>query len=157
MELQRRVIYKDLMYEPETGRILSNGGSRRTPLGEELKGKDSSGYISIKLDGRTLRGHQIAFLVMTGKIPKLIDHKNQKRDDNRWDNLREISFSGNASNSNKVNSNTGERNITKHKNGKYVVQIVLNKSMYTHSCETLQEAKEHRDEYLARISRKSTS
>jgi hypothetical protein len=49
---------------------------------------DKLGYRVISLGGFTHKAHRLAFLYMTGKLPKVVDHINGVKDDNRWENLR---------------------------------------------------------------------
>lgn len=51
---------------------------------------DGSGYIQIRVDWKMIQAHHIIWALMTGEWPKnQIDHRNGKRDDNRFSNLRE--------------------------------------------------------------------
>lgn len=60
----------------------------------------TNGYIVIGVDGKLFLAHRLAWLWMTGSWPAvLVDHKNRKKNDNRWDNLREATVSQNVANS----------------------------------------------------------
>lgn len=66
-----------------------------------IAGNRCDGYIQIGFDGRQFQAHQLAWLVKTGRWPSEemeIDHRNTVRDDNRWDNLRELTRRGNTEN-----------------------------------------------------------
>lgn len=72
---------------------------------------DSSGYRLIRVwfndQQRQLRGHRIAFALMTGRWPNVeIDHRNGVRSDNRWTNLRESTRQQNCHNLPLYSSNT---------------------------------------------------
>lgn len=72
----------------------------------------TNGYRLITINGYHYREHRLAFLYMTGSIPKLIDHKNTNRVDNRWDNLREATKVTNAANQNAhVDSQSGLKGV----------------------------------------------
>lgn len=59
----------------------------------------SNGYITVGLDGKILRAHRIAWaLHYNNQPPKLIDHKNRVKSDNRIDNLRSTTVVDNAYN-----------------------------------------------------------
>jgi len=58
-----------------------------------------SGYIFIKLDGRSYAAHRLAWLYVHGRWPvDQTDHRNGKRNDNRIQNLRECSSAENNQN-----------------------------------------------------------
>jgi len=92
-----------LHYDPLTGEwiwIINKGPT--APAGSHAgtlhKGK-CSGYIEIMIDGITYKAHILAFLYMTGELPKdLVDHKNGIRSDNEWTNLREATQSQQSQN-----------------------------------------------------------
>lgn len=99
-----------LHYNPETGIFtwtdaVSNIRSRCRP--NDIAGyKHPYGYIIIKIDQIKYPAHRLAFLYMTGNFPIYeTDHINTIRDDNRWDNLRDIPRKLNQENKTKVQSN----------------------------------------------------
>lgn len=48
------------------------------------------GYVLLMFGRKIYRAHRLAWLYMTGRWPaNLIDHKNRRKNDNRWSNLRE--------------------------------------------------------------------
>jgi len=75
-----------------------------------LKVGDGAGYLLegyrvISLHGRQYKAHRLAWLYMTGSWPEEeIDHKNGKRADNRWSNLRLATRSLNKQNMRKARS-----------------------------------------------------
>jgi hypothetical protein len=74
----------------------------------------SSGYIQIRINGKTYQAHRLAWLYMYGKFPTgIIDHINRITDDNRISNLREATKSENAINTKIYAHNTsGIRGVT---------------------------------------------
>jgi hypothetical protein len=57
-----------------------------------------SGYRFIEIDGRATSVHRVAWLLMTGKLPKELDHINLDKDDNRFANLRIVNRKQNCLN-----------------------------------------------------------
>ena len=64
-----------------------------------IAGTCEDGYIRIRIDNHKYLGHRLAWFYMTGTWPAKIDHKNTKRDDNRWSNLRVATHKQNCANS----------------------------------------------------------
>lgn len=124
-----------LHYEPETGELRwrerpvthfrATGGRTaehacavwNARYAGAVAGTDGDGYILIGIDGRIYRAHRIAWLWMTGEWPKdQVDHKNMRRADNRWENLREASHSQNNGNRRAYSNNTsGVKGVYWHK------------------------------------------
>ena len=78
-----------LNYDPITGLFYRRlTGSTYKP-GDLAGGRQTTGYIAISVCGKMYYAHRLACLYMTGEWPATqLDHKNQDRSDNRWDNLR---------------------------------------------------------------------
>jgi len=74
---------------------------------------DVNGYITTAFNDKTIGVHRIIFCMVHGYLPKIVDHLNRDRSDNRIENLREISATGNSINS-KVSKNhiSGIKGIT---------------------------------------------
>ena len=68
-----------------------------TPLG-------SGGYKIGTIFCRHLKAHRVIWLMKTGEWPVNIDHINGVRSDNRWENLREVTFAENMKNK-RINKN----------------------------------------------------
>ena len=87
------------------------------------------GYLRIMVDGTLYQAHRLAFLAVTGKLPKdQLDHINHVRGDNRWDNLREATNQENSKNRalSKTNS-SGVCGVCWNKNAKkWNAQIWVN-------------------------------
>lgn len=97
---------KELLdYEPTTGifRWRVHAGCRKA--GDITGCINSSGYLTIKLDGRHYQAHRLAFIWMTGEVPDFVDHKDKDKTNNRWTNLRPATRQENMFNRSKFKSN----------------------------------------------------
>ena len=79
--------------------------------GKPAGGGDGRGHLCIGLtfDGKTkrLKTHRVAWALQTGAWPKdEIDHRDGRRSNNRWNNLREATRSENCHNVGALKSNT---------------------------------------------------
>lgn len=95
-------------YNPETGvftwRIKKSGNTKAGCVAGSLR---TIGYITIHVDNIDYKAHRLAFLYMEGYFPELfLDHINRIKNDNRWDNLREVSPSCNQRNTGINKNNT---------------------------------------------------
>ncbi len=77
-----------LNYDPETGLFVWLSGHRANKPAGCKQGK---GYVHICIDQKLYKAHRLAFLYMTGNWPTHhVDHINRIKDDNRWENLRDV-------------------------------------------------------------------
>lgn len=97
MSLER---VKELVsYDPETGFFTSRVSRGPARAGGQVGSKNDQGYILLSLDLGRFKASRVAWAIMTGEWPEVtVDHKNRKRDDNRWDNLRLATKRQNAAN-----------------------------------------------------------
>jgi len=73
-------------YDPETGRLeWAVALSRIAKKGRPCLCRNSSGYRTVRIHGKSYVVHRIIWLMMTGSFPEAtIDHINRDRSDNRW-------------------------------------------------------------------------
>ena len=102
-----------LRYNKRTGLFFWKNPAGRVKPGTQVVCTDSNGYIMVRLDGRLYRAHRLAWLWVHGVFPKLIDHKNRIKSDNRIANLRECSQHENVINRSLCKSNkTGYKGVS---------------------------------------------
>ncbi len=89
-----------LQYVPETGLFIWKVSRGSVKAGKATFGSPAGhGYRQIRVFGKLLYAHRLAWLIMTGEMPQMeIDHKNGNRSDNRWSNLRHVDPSTNMEN-----------------------------------------------------------
>jgi uncharacterized membrane protein len=120
-----------------------------TYAGKEIVRKDFYGYISPVIKAVSFKLHRLIWAYMTGEWPKGdIDHINGKRDDNRWENLRDVSRSQNLKNSKKRMDNaSGVTGICKDSSRKkWIVTITSKgKTKYLGRFSSFEEAVEKRE------------
>ena len=112
-------------YDKDTGVLyrLSNG---------EVAGHiNKQGYVIVKIGRAAFKAHRIIYCLVTGEQPEIIDHINQNKKDNRWCNLRNVSFRVNLCNNSRKIANTGFKSVHKSPYGKYIVQLAV-KGKYTY-------------------------
>ena len=124
-------------YNPETGEFTRLQKSCGVLPGTIAGWTENTGYVRIKIQGKSYVAHRLAWLYMTGELPaKQIDHINLIRSDNRWVNLRSASASENKCNS---KPNAG---VYKTPSNRYQSEIKKEgKRFYLGTFDTREEAK----------------
>jgi hypothetical protein len=106
-----------LRYDPHTGifrwRIKRRGRPHGwMPAGTRAGSIWSTGYRMICIEGKRYTASRLAALWMTGRWPiHQMDHKNRKRSDDRWSNLREATPHQNQGNSFNSNNRLGLKGV----------------------------------------------
>lgn len=95
-------------YSPVTG-LFTNLSVRLT----------SDGYLRTTIKSADYLIHRLAFLYMTGNIPKIVDHVNHNKTDNAWNNLRSVTQAQNMANR-KPNGNRRYKGVFKDMNGPWI-------------------------------------
>jgi len=100
---------------------------RKTVNPGSLAGRLSQkGYIQIGVDGKMYSAHRLIFLLQHGYLPKVIDHINGNKADNRIENLREASLSENQMNRKFGKNSSGVKGVVWHKsNKKWMAQLAI--------------------------------
>jgi hypothetical protein len=80
--------------------------------GRPLGALESRGYRATQIFGRRYYVHQLVFIYHFGWLPKIIDHINQDKSDNRIENLRPSDNSSNGFNTKlRVDNRSGVRGV----------------------------------------------
>ena len=118
-----------LIYNPNTGEFVWKTRQYRSDLiGKRAGSPTNMGYWAIAINNKKTLAHRLAWLYMTGSFPiNHIDHINGDKQDNRFENLREVTRFGNLQNMRaptKANK-SGFLGVCRHQN-KWLVQIMVN-------------------------------
>jgi hypothetical protein len=130
-ELTHERLLSLVHYNPKTGvftRLVST--APRAMAGSIFAGSlDSKGYMRFRIDGKVYSAHRVAWFYMTGAWPiGEIDHKNLKRDENWWDNLRLADSQSNKWNRGAyVNNQSGFKGVSyRSANRNWISRIRIN-------------------------------
>lgn len=138
-----------LNYNPDTGIFtykISRCGYRGIKIGDTAGSVSTDNYRRIGIAGKKYLAHRLAWFYMYGVWPDFqIDHRDHDRSNNRINNLRDVTQSGNMQNqvkATKQNLSCGFLGVRFHdKKGKYEAQIRINgKQKHLGSFPTAQEA-----------------
>jgi len=121
----RAKVMECLDYNPETGVFRWKIAPKCHPrMKGQVAGYIRSGYRAISIEGKQYTAHRLAWLIVYGVIPELIDHVNRDPDDNRIANLREADRQGNAQNHSFSTNGSGlPVGVRRAISGKYVARI----------------------------------
>jgi hypothetical protein len=92
-------LHQVLHYEPKTGEFTwIHRETHKNKLGKNASIIRSHGYLNICIDSIYYYTHRLAWLYIYGKFPKVIDHINGCKTDNRIENLRSVDQKTNVEN-----------------------------------------------------------
>ena len=100
-----KAIAAAIAYNPDTGLFVYTKETRSYNIGDSPS-CIANGYLLISVNGFAEYAHRVAYYIMTGKVPDLIDHKDRVRLNNRWANLRAVDKFINAQNKGLMSNNT---------------------------------------------------
>jgi hypothetical protein len=118
-----------LHYDPSTGIFRWRVARGGCVAGEQAGTLHNDGYLWITVDYEQYAAHRLAWLYMTGTLPaEQIDHRDQRRANNSWDNLREATHAQNQHNvSMREDNSSGFKGVSYHRQaGKWLAQIRCN-------------------------------
>lgn len=124
----KELVSEYIAYDAETGAFKRLKTSGPQKAGNKV-GVINDRYLMVNICGKRLRGHQLAWFLTYGYIPKTIDHINGNGLDNRLCNLREVTQQQNVQNIRKPpkHNTSGFMGVSYYKAGnKYSAHINLN-------------------------------
>lgn len=134
------LIREILSYCPETGLLTWSKRRCGTKAGTEA-GTEHKGYKRVKVMGRLFLSHRLAWAIHYGEWPEEeIDHINRIRSDNRIENLRKASRSGNMINRKYPTGESGTTGVSKHRCGWQATIRINKKSVHLGLFKTVEEA-----------------
>lgn len=145
-----------LAYDEESGHLTWKiKPSKKVHKGKRAGFLKKNGYRGITIEGKSYLEHHVVWFIKTGYWTKEIDHINHHKDDNSWDNIREVTHSENSRNMKRVENNTGIQGIYYDRNtDKYVSHIRLDgKKVFqkTYDESQLEEAIKEREAKLLEL------
>ncbi len=117
-------------YNPETGIITNKVNRWSAKKGQEAGSLHRFGYRNISIGRQLYKAHRIAWAIGHGAFPEdEIDHRNNRRDDNRLENLRSASKSQNCHNCLMRKDNTSQvKGVRWHsRDEKWEARIMVNR------------------------------
>lgn len=128
-DLTQQRLKELLHYDPETGHFewrVTKGNAR---AGKPLCGKNTNGYIQITVDGVRYLANRLAWLYVFGDFPiGDCDHKDGNIINNKIENLRDLTRSGNLQNMCDAHDGSTSRCLGVHyskRKGKFISQIQI--------------------------------
>lgn len=120
-----------ISYDPETGVFIwlmkPANRSNRMKVGEHAGHIcRNSGYRLIGIDGRVYKASRLAWFYMTDEWPKIVDHANCNRLDDRWANLRKATQAQNLQNRGAQKNNTsGFKGVSSYDGKRWCARVVV--------------------------------
>lgn len=121
-----------LDYNKETGYFIwKTVKGKKVKVGDRAGYLHHSGYRFITVNDKAYAEHRLAWFYITGEWPSgLIDHKNLNREDNRWENLREVEAVENQHNTLIRTTNRSGFQGVNFRRGKYRARIEVRGHRY---------------------------
>jgi hypothetical protein len=117
-----------LKYNSETGEIIwIKPTSKKIKIGQIAGSKDAYGYLVIHVQGKDYKAHRLAWYLHYGKWPiNQIDHINGIKNDNKINNLRDVTNQQNHYNKKGHRENTYKYYSFHKGNKKWQVRASIN-------------------------------
>ena len=129
------------VYDKDTGQFMNKATLKEI-------GASDGRYRIASINGKMEPIHRIIFLYMVGRIPEVVDHRNQNKVDNSWNNLRASNISLNT-------LNNPYQNIHMTDALTYKVKFMYQGKNHQKTFKTIEQAEIYRDKLAQRIEYKS--
>ena len=111
-------------YDPETGVFTWLEAHPPVKVGQRIGSQERSGYVRAAILGQRCFLHVVAWFYMTGEwLPGGVDHRNRRRADNRWVNLRKATRGQNQVNRILAANEVGLRGVYQSGKSRYRARI----------------------------------
>lgn len=130
-------------YDPETGKLFWKINKNKARAGDEACTPHQSGYLAVQLDKTAYLVHLVIWCLVYGAFPEsLIDHWDLNKRNNRLDNLRLSTGSGNCCNNPMRKDNkSGVKGVNWHTRLlKWQARVQINYKRSTNYFDSLEEA-----------------
>jgi HNH endonuclease len=114
-----------LVYDPLTGVFVWKVKRKQMNPGDEAGRLDTKGHRQITVDNKRYLAHRLVWLYVHGTFPEnQLDHRDQNKENNRIENLREASNAQNQQNRGpNKNNKLGCKGVHRHRSGKFVATL----------------------------------
>lgn len=120
--LNRERVSELFEYHPDGYLVNKVDRGRCAKAGKRAGRGRPKSYRQVRVDGKPYREHQLVWLLFNGSMPKLVDHIDHNKYNNRIENLREISHKEN------IRHGSGRQaGITNYlSTGRFIARITIN-------------------------------
>ena len=122
--LSREELEEVWLFHPD-GSLTWNKGRKQVKAGDRAGCTNLQGYSVLTYGGYQYKIHRLVYAYHTGEWPRLIDHKNGDRSDNRIENLRSATHEMNTLNTNKSYGKIPYRGVS-HQKGRFRSYVQVN-------------------------------
>lgn len=143
-EITQKQLKEIVSYNEFTGEFTWNKHYFKSKEGKRADFISSSGYMSISIKTKPNLAHRLAWLYMTGELPKFnIDHIDGDRTNNRFNNLRNVESVVNSQNQRKPHKDnlTGLLGVSRHVKNRFKASInILGKAKHIGTYKSAEDA-----------------
>ena len=111
--------YLNKIFEYKNGKLFYKNKTHKfskIKIGDEAGSMYSNGYLNVKLHQKPYAVHRIIFMMFNGFLPKILDHIDGNKLNNKIENLRECDYVTNGYNRKLgINNTSGHKNVAWNK------------------------------------------